>query len=529
MMIVATVPIVVCGLAFKEQIDGPLRSLYIVAGAMIGLAVLLAVAEGWSRTRRRRGWEARDWEQSRWGDAITTGLAQAAALVPGVSRSGVTITAGLFCGLSREAAARFSFLLSLPSVLAAGVYQLYKAREQLLGTREDATALAIATAASAIVGYLSIAFLLKFLKTHTTYVFIAYRLVLGSLILFWLYNGKLTATDETGSPPETKTAGTDSDSAESARDSSVANVIAAFDRIPIEARAFEFDAGEAIDFARGGHLQGIQFTLDTQGRHLAHLSHDSETVAYLVVVDFGKDLKSPGRVIHVQSLPSDGRSPPLRHAGGFQLAAHVLAVGVEDNQQKTRSEVQFWDVARAEKPVQLAHLTVRRAGEAKDKTAGAVGLVKREQDYLLAVANWDSRAIDLYLSNGKPLEDPQCQFEFKARWRNADADKADWLAGKVFGAYQAINLVTGGSGNVFLVGFNTTITNQDVADLYSLDVEGTPTRLLRKLAAKTMKLPAGNHFQAAGGLWVYDGRLAILSGDQRLSRTTHIGIADGGP
>jgi hypothetical protein len=155
--------------------------------------------------------------------------------------------------------------------------------------------------------------------------------------------------------------------------------------------------------------------------------------------------------------------------------------------------------------------------------------VKREHDHLLAVANWDSRAIDFYLSNGKPLEDSQCRFEFKTRWRAAEAEKADWLAGKVFGAYQSINLVMSGRGDIFLVGFNTTIANQDVADLYSLDVAGAPTRLLRKLAAKPMKLPAGNHFQAAGGLWVHDGRLAILSGDQKLSQTTHIGIADAGP
>ena len=101
--------------------------------------------------------------------------------------------AGLFAGLSRETAARFSFLLSLPSVFAAGVYQLYRARGVLLSTADDALALAVATIASGLVGYASIAFLLGYLKSHSTLVFIAYRLILGGLILYWLAAGVLVA------------------------------------------------------------------------------------------------------------------------------------------------------------------------------------------------------------------------------------------------------------------------------------------------------------------------------------------------
>lgn len=195
MMIVGTVPIVVCGLLFKDQIETSLRSLYVVAGSLIGLAVVLALAEMLVRVRAGRGLPAKGMADVTWSDAIVTGLAQALALVPGSSRSGVTITAGLFAGMSRETAARFSFLLSLPSVLAAGVYQLYKARESLFGSQADASALAVATVASAIVGYLSIALLLRYLKTHTTAVFILYRLALGGLLLWWLASGKLTPFD----------------------------------------------------------------------------------------------------------------------------------------------------------------------------------------------------------------------------------------------------------------------------------------------------------------------------------------------
>jgi undecaprenyl-diphosphatase len=191
MMIAGTVPIVVCGLLFKVQIETTLRSLYVVAGAMIGLAVLLALAEGVVNWRARRGARQKQLADITWADALVTGLAQALALVPGSSRSGVTITAGLLQGMSRETAARFSFLLSLPAVFAAGMYQLYKQRGELLSTQQDALALALCTAVSAAVGYASIAFLLSYLKSHSTYVFIAYRLVAGALILWWLWSGKL--------------------------------------------------------------------------------------------------------------------------------------------------------------------------------------------------------------------------------------------------------------------------------------------------------------------------------------------------
>ena len=191
MMILATVPIVVCGVAFQHQIENDLRSLYVIAGAMIGLAVVLAGAERLMQRRQRAGIPQKQLEDVTWNDALVTGLAQALALVPGSSRSGTTITAGLFRGLARDTAARFSFLLSLPAISAAGVYELVKARDVLLQTSNDAAALAVCTVVSGVVGYASIAFLLRYLKTHSTYVFIVYRLILGGLILIWLARGTL--------------------------------------------------------------------------------------------------------------------------------------------------------------------------------------------------------------------------------------------------------------------------------------------------------------------------------------------------
>ncbi len=190
-IVVGTVPIVLCGVAFKEWIKGPLRSLYVISAALIVLALLLVAAEWLVAWRKRAGRPPREVADVGWSDALLTGLAQAVALIPGSSRSGVTITAGLFAGMSRAAAARFSFLLSLPSVFAAGVYELYKERHELLASQADVVNLLVASLAAGVVGYASIAFLLAFLRTRTMYVFVVYRLALGALLLVLLEKGVL--------------------------------------------------------------------------------------------------------------------------------------------------------------------------------------------------------------------------------------------------------------------------------------------------------------------------------------------------
>lgn len=193
-----TVPVVILGLTLKKLIENEFRSLYVIGYAAIGMALLLAVAEGVHWWWVKRGRAGRELERITWADAIIIGLFQAIALVPGASRSGVTITGGLFCGLSRSTAARFSFLLSLPSVFAAGVYEFWKERPELLRTQEDAINLVVASVVAGAVGYASIAFLLGFLKKHSTTVFIVYRILLGVTLLILLARGVLQPSP----PPE---------------------------------------------------------------------------------------------------------------------------------------------------------------------------------------------------------------------------------------------------------------------------------------------------------------------------------------
>ncbi len=195
MIAVGTLPIVVCGLAFKHQIETSFRSLYVVSAALVGLAVLLAIVELAVRRRIAAGEPGRDVEQLTWRDAIVVGVAQAAALVPGTSRSGSTIFGGLCSGLSREAAARYSFLLSIPAVLLAGLYQLFAARAELLASQSEVVNLVAALVVSAAVGYATIPWLLGFLRTHSTFVFIVYRLVLAAVLVGLLATGRLAPND----------------------------------------------------------------------------------------------------------------------------------------------------------------------------------------------------------------------------------------------------------------------------------------------------------------------------------------------
>lgn len=186
LVIIGSIPVAVVGLLFKHQIEGTFtKNLWVIATMMIVVAVFLAIAEAVGKRQRSM-------EQLGISDALAVGFAQVLALIPGSSRSGSTIMGGLFAGLTRETAARFSFLLSIPAIAASGVLELKEAMHKLpAGTRLP---LIVATIVSGIVGYASIWFLLRFLRTHSTGVFIVYRLVVGAAILFALIGGYMSAT-----------------------------------------------------------------------------------------------------------------------------------------------------------------------------------------------------------------------------------------------------------------------------------------------------------------------------------------------
>jgi len=184
-LMVGTMPIVACGLGLKDYITGPFRSLYVVAGALISVGVVMALIDA-------RAERTRTAATATLFDVFLIGLAQAMALVPGVSRSGSTIIAALALGFARPDAARLSFLLGIPAIAGAGLYEIPAALAEV----GDWPAVVVGTLAAAVSGYAAIAWLLRYLSRKTLAVFAGYRVVVGVLLVLLCMLGVLSPSAE---------------------------------------------------------------------------------------------------------------------------------------------------------------------------------------------------------------------------------------------------------------------------------------------------------------------------------------------
>lgn len=184
-VIIGSIPIGVFGYLFKDQIRSAARNLWLVSTVLVVFALILAFAEYWGR-------QTRTIEQFTLRDGIVMGCAQAMALVPGVSRSGGTLTAGLFLNLTREAAARYSFLLAIPAVVMSGLFSIPDVFDRGgSGHTPSVAQMVVATLIAFALGYASIAWLLRFVAHHTLYAFVLYRVALGALVMCLLLAGAL--------------------------------------------------------------------------------------------------------------------------------------------------------------------------------------------------------------------------------------------------------------------------------------------------------------------------------------------------
>jgi undecaprenyl-diphosphatase len=181
-IVLGTIPILILGYVFRDQIETGARSLYLIGSAMILFSLVMLLAD-MVATRQR------DLTAMNARDGLYIGVAQSLALVPGVSRSGATISAGLFRGFDRVAAARYSFLLSVPAVVLSGLFELRKVGE---AGGPSVAATVIATLVAFVVGYATIAWLLRYLGTHTLRVFVIYRVALGTLVLILTASGAIS-------------------------------------------------------------------------------------------------------------------------------------------------------------------------------------------------------------------------------------------------------------------------------------------------------------------------------------------------
>ncbi len=186
-VIIGTIPIGAAGLVFKHYIRDDVRNLWIIATALIVFSAVIAAAEYFGK-------QTRPIEQFTWRDAVLIGLAQCLALVPGVSRSGATISAGLFLGQQREAAARFGFLLAIPAVLASGLYSLPDAfHPDGRGLSASGPQLAVSVVIAFVIGLAAVSWFLKFLVRHGMYWFVGYRVIVGAVVLILLGTGAVAA------------------------------------------------------------------------------------------------------------------------------------------------------------------------------------------------------------------------------------------------------------------------------------------------------------------------------------------------
>ncbi len=184
-LIVATIPIGILGFIFRDQIETGARNLWLIGTVLIVFALVLGFAD-------RMGRHERNIDQLSPRDGVLIGLAQSLSLVPGVSRSGATMSAGLLLGLKRPAAARFSFLLAIPAVVASGLFEL---KDVVSGDKHVNTSVfnvAVATVVAFFVGYAAIAWLLRYLSSHSVNIFVIYRVVLGSTVLILVATGAIS-------------------------------------------------------------------------------------------------------------------------------------------------------------------------------------------------------------------------------------------------------------------------------------------------------------------------------------------------
>jgi undecaprenyl-diphosphatase len=174
-----TIPIVICGFLLKDLIRHEFRNMYVVASSLIFFSIVLFIADRFTK-------KTVNMEKLGFADGLIIGFFQALALIPGASRSGSTISGAFFRNMTREDAARFSFLLSIPAVLLSGVYELFSQRSELLSADSAILSLVVATIVSGVVGYWSIWFLLSYIKKHSMMLFVIYRIAFGILIIILL-------------------------------------------------------------------------------------------------------------------------------------------------------------------------------------------------------------------------------------------------------------------------------------------------------------------------------------------------------
>ena len=275
---------------------------------------------------------------------------------------------------------------------------------------------------------------------------------------------------------------------------------------------------EAIDLSisvpikedvNGGHLQGVQLF---QGTLI--ISGSSKAFGYLAIFQLlGEDF----RFVGIKKLAAD----PYNHAGGFQVCENWLAVGVEDPVGKRSSIIQLIDVSSFEKLSGPPVYTLKRKGEYKRSTAGAVALIKRGDHFLLAVGSWDSTVIDFYTSNHTDPYAEDFKFEPWTSWDSREAKRKDWID-RDYNSYQSLQLTEDSTG-VYITGFARN-NGTNTADVFQLKTDADPYTLMQKVATYSVQCRGDVTFRNGAGLTNFEGKPSIIAVGHDLNPTANIQI-----
>jgi hypothetical protein len=283
-------------------------------------------------------------------------------------------------------------------------------------------------------------------------------------------------------------------------------VVTAFKQIGSETRSTTFTNHLEVN-RHGGHLQGIQ-RISRNGKHYLILSGSSATHSYYAVIDEATEN-------HVTSIVKI-MEKPYKHAGGFQVCEHMMAIGIEDNDAKNRSRVLLFDLSDPENPPDKPVFEIERSGPKYRSTAGCIALTRMSDKWILIVGDWDTKNLDFYITENADCPGKNNPFYHIYAIETKKMDKSDWVTSSWL-SYQNINLIRSGSGQLFLAGFTSNSKNEDIADLFEIEVAQNHVFHVKKVAAKNFGLNNKTKFRWGAGIErTTDDQIRIISCGQHL-------------
>jgi len=273
-----------------------------------------------------------------------------------------------------------------------------------------------------------------------------------------------------------------------------------FDNLGTAPKSIAFTNEEPVN-NEGGHLQGVQ-SYSRSGQDYAVVTGSSSTYSYYSII---KITEKPHVISVVKILEK-----PFKHAGGFQIFEDYLAVGIEDNEERTRSKVYLFHLENPENPPENPIAVINREGAYERATAGAVGLTRVEDSFLMVVGDWDSRHLDFYVGETNDETNHPANFRKVHTITTSQMDRNNW-SDLQFHSYQNLNLIVTKNEELFLVGMGFDENHQNVADLFKLSTGQLKTFTIQKIASKTFKSKNGANFRSGAGVSFNNNRLKIIS------------------